>query len=752
MRRPLIAWAVLIGALAICAALVAWREQPPRPRPADAPLTEFSAERAWPVLVYLADTLGVRLPGTPAADRALDFLEARLRALPGLEVEIQDVTGFDRVAPNRINAYRTRNLVARRPGRVADAVLLSVHYDSPSSSVGAADDALGVAAVVELLRALSARGEELHNTIVVNINGAEEQGLLGAHGFLSHRWMRDVRVAVDLESAGPGGKAILFQTGPRESWLARAYARGVPHPYGTVLGQDIFQSGALGSATDFEVYRDAGIPGIDIALYRDGYAYHTNLDRPSRIDPGSLQHMGANALGLVRELASTDIRRHSSDRAVYYDLLGVGMITYGEAIATALGIGAILLAIIAVVLAVRADAASIGDVVLGGLATVLGSVGALALTPLFALTPWWIAGKLHGWYAHPWRGWLAYAAFAAAVMLGALWLTDLRRSMRERLLVRRAIGGLAGALAGVGILFTALMIVGAGSAYLLLWATFGGSVALLALTRSRTAARIPFAAAALLPAVILALQAASLTSEFGAIGGRMRLPVPYDAVLGAIAALVVVVVLTLPFGLMAGAGGRGRAALVSLAVGIAALAWTAASFPYTRDRPQRLVLVHADTVLTLQGSDFPGARFTWDRIATGDERQLAPDSIPAAMAPGAAPRTEIRPLRDSGGTRDVELRVFPDGAAAVSVLLPEGGVAGWPYGEPPSGSGRAVIRIVAPPDTGWVVPLRLGRDTVTATVVTSRPSTSPAAARLRARLPEWTDVYTIIQRRARITL
>ena len=737
----------------MCVALVAWRERPPRPRPADAPATEFSADRAWPVLSYLADTLGVRVAGTPSAERALAYLESRLRALPGFEVEVQDVTGHVRVGPTRVNAYRTRNLVARRAGRVADAVLVSVHYDSPSSSVGAADDALAVAAVIEMMRALAAAADTMRNTLVININGAEEQGLLGAHGFLSHRWMRDVRIAVDLESAGPGGKAILFQTGPGEGWLARAYARGAPHPYGTVLGQDIFQSGAIPSATDFEVYRDAGIPGIDIALYRDGYAYHTKLDRTNRIDPGSLQHMGANALGLVRELGSANLSRpRSSERAVYYDLLGFGMITYGERTAVVLAIVAIVLAIAALAIAVRFGAASVGDVVWGGLATTIGCVLAIAATPVFALTPWWIAGKLHGWYAHPWRGYLAYAAFATAVLLGVLWLTDLRRSMRDGSAARRASGGLAGALAGIVVLFAALTVIGAGSAYLLLWATFGGTVALLALTRTPTKARLPLAAAALLPAVLLSLQAASLTAEFATIGGRMRLGVPYDAVLAGIAALVVVVVLTLPFGLVASAGGRGRAALVSLGVGIAALAWTAASFPYTKERPQRLVLVHADTVLTLQGFDFPGARFTWSRIAQGGERKLAPDSMPAALAPGDAPRTEVRRVRDSGDTREVELRVFADGATTVSVQLPEGSVVGWPYGDPPGRSGRAVVRIVAPPDTGWVVPLRLGKEPVVATVVTSRPSDSPEAARIRGRLPAWTDVYTIIQRRARITL
>src|SRR5690606_11198090 len=107
-----------------------------------------------------------------------------------------------------------------------------------------------------------------------------------------------------LESAGNVGKAVLFQAGPGNAWLTARYAASVPHPYGTVLGQDIFQSGFIPSGTDFEVYaQDGGLRGLDIAFYRGGWAYHTALDQAAAVAPGSVQHMGANALALARALA-----------------------------------------------------------------------------------------------------------------------------------------------------------------------------------------------------------------------------------------------------------------------------------------------------------------------------------------------------------------------------------------------------------------------------------------------------------------
>src|SRR5215216_937581 len=168
-------WVALAAAVALAFALVAWANRLPTSRPDSTPSSDFSADRAWPTLSYLADTIGFRVTGTPGNARALAYLEARLRALPGLEVQVQDAIGT-RVDGSGVVRYRVRNLVARLPGRGRDAVLLSAHYDSPPESVGASDDGVGVAAIVEVARALAA-SPPLAHTVVFNVNDGEEQGL-----------------------------------------------------------------------------------------------------------------------------------------------------------------------------------------------------------------------------------------------------------------------------------------------------------------------------------------------------------------------------------------------------------------------------------------------------------------------------------------------------------------------------------------------------------------------------------------------
>ena len=50
--------------------------------------------------------------------------------------------------------------------------------------------------------------------------------------------------------------------GPEHPWLASIYGKHAPHPFGSVVGEEIFQSGIIPGDTDFRIYRDyGGLPG-----------------------------------------------------------------------------------------------------------------------------------------------------------------------------------------------------------------------------------------------------------------------------------------------------------------------------------------------------------------------------------------------------------------------------------------------------------------------------------------------------------
>lgn len=112
--------------------------------------------------------------------------------------------------------------------------------------------------MLEILRKLSRSATPPEHNIIFLFNGAEETPLKAAHGFITqHKWAKEVKVLVNLEAAGAGGKIILFQSGPGKPWLMKYYNK-VPHPFGQAAGEELFQSNVIPSGTDFRIFRDFG--------------------------------------------------------------------------------------------------------------------------------------------------------------------------------------------------------------------------------------------------------------------------------------------------------------------------------------------------------------------------------------------------------------------------------------------------------------------------------------------------------------
>ncbi len=775
MERFVTVWAGVLAVAAALMAMVVWREMPPRAAPISAPEPGFSAARAWPLLSYLADTLLYRVTGTPTADSAAHRLLAMLQDIPGVEATIQDVTGtVARGGGTRVVRYRTRNVLARIVGRDKESgsVLVSGHYDSPVESVGASDDAAATAVMVEMARAIAA-GPQLEHGVVFNINGAEEQGLLGAHGFLQHPWIKDVRAFVNLESAGPAGKAVLFQSGPGDAWLARAYARAAPYPYGTVMAQDIFQSGVIPSSTDFEVYTGGGgLHGLDIAFYRDGWKYHTQLDRTWYVQQGSLQHMGANALATVRALANGPLpgaREASPSAGVYFDVLGVTMISYDARWAPVLAIVLALLSGIAIALAYRAFSLQPFEVVVGTL-TQLGAA-ALAVAIPVGLA-WVVANPLDhpmGWFSRPRRAYFAYAPLAVAVMLV---LHAAFHRWRARPPVDRSeFRSVSVWIGGHGLLLLALLVMTVkelGSGYLLLWWLFPSAVGLIVMASTRGKRWVLASLVAFVPGATATLQVSNmLLAMFVPVAGRMPASGPFDPIIAAMIAGCTVLVMLLPISLAHRAKDLLIGSAIAGGVGLVALVTCSLTFPYALSRPQRLALVHdqigdsASIRITSPGFDSPQRAMegvTGARTLPATGYFPAADGVDAGPTGFSAPELVVlgqtRAPGNGSDVRSVDIRVAPSDAYAVIVRMPAARMAGWSLSDSVGTRARRdtvyVARFVSAPDTGWRFTLRIhGREPVPVEATAVRAVTTPAAHGVIVKLAPWADVHAVATNRRR---
>ncbi|KAG7383940.1 Endoplasmic reticulum metallopeptidase 1 [Phytophthora pseudosyringae] len=364
-------WLVLLGFLAFYASTFAvvtfWHTWLPQPNGLDAPPTEFSEARARVVLDQIM-SFGYRPVGTKANEELtpnylLEQIEEIRATKPvgvSVDVDVQRPSGafgldfiaqFQNIYANVTNILVKVSPPDASPEALNNSLMISSHYDAAIGGAAASDDGVNIAIMMELLRMLVLNPPK-HATLVFNFNGAEETIMQAAHGFITqHPWTDTIRAFINLEAAGAGGRELLFQTGSDE--LALAYAQGAKYPHASIIAQELFQSGIIPADTDYRIYRDFGfVAGMDFAYIANGYVYHTTLDDVSRIQPGAVQRLGENVVGVVDQLGGEPgrLKRVAENpqisRTFFSDVMGLTMVTASKETTFVLCGGVLLLAVI----------------------------------------------------------------------------------------------------------------------------------------------------------------------------------------------------------------------------------------------------------------------------------------------------------------------------------------------------------------------------------------------------------------------
>ncbi|KAK4883833.1 hypothetical protein RN001_000104 [Aquatica leii] len=380
---------------------------------------DFIGERAQMHLQSLTN-IGPRIAGTPENEiQAVEFLNNAISKIQKLahseqkiEVDLQTVSGsfhLDYKPHGAITAYNdVQNVVvklhSRSPSNVS--VLINAHFDSVPTSPGGSDDGINCAVMLEILQKLSQTSQPLHHNVIFLFNGAEETPLQASHGFITqHKWAKEVKVVVNLEAAGVGGKEILFQSGPKSPWLLKYYKK-VPRPNGQAAGEELFQSGLIPSDTDFRIFRDFGnTVGLDFAFNRNGYRYHTKYDEFDAIPSGSYQHVGDNTLALVRGLANaselTNLDEETPEPVVYFDFMTLFMISYSGSMIIVINV---IVLIVSIGVAVKA-LYGFGNVLSYTVWCVFVMLLAVVITGLYVLLQAVVIDALNysmSWYNNTW--------------------------------------------------------------------------------------------------------------------------------------------------------------------------------------------------------------------------------------------------------------------------------------------------------------------------------------------------------------
>lgn len=310
------------------AALLAWLGTiTPKPVPASAPAEVFSAERALRDITVIA-----REPhpvASPANAKVRDYLLARMTEL-GLSPTVQETDALSASPdyPQWLAGAHVQNLVGVLPGkdRAAPALVLMSHYDSVPGSPGAADDATGVAAILETVRALKAKGTPARDVIVLFTDG-EEWGLSGAEAWFGrHPLAKRTGLIINTEARGGGGRANMFETGADNGALIDRFKATAKGPISSALAVFLYEK--MPNDTDFSVPKRMGMSGLNFAFIGRQFDYHSPTSTVANLDPGSVQSMGEQVLAAASDLAFAPKLPGKAPSAVYSQTFGDHVLAY----------------------------------------------------------------------------------------------------------------------------------------------------------------------------------------------------------------------------------------------------------------------------------------------------------------------------------------------------------------------------------------------------------------------------------------
>ncbi len=638
----LIAALALLGALALKGAPIALSDPPAR-----AGAGEFDANRA---AARLARVLGDQRPH-PVDSDAGDAVRARLIAEMrgvGLAPRVTDDFACNSFPHNRnVACARVRNLVATIGPPGGRHLLLVAHYDSTFAGPGAADDGIGVAAMLEVAEAM--RGMRLARPVTFLINEGEEMGLLGARAFLE----RDpaaggVEWAVNLEARGVTGPAIMFETSRPNGRAIAWYDIAAARPVANSLSTDLYR--LIPNSTDVAVFEERPWTILNFAVIGNETRYHSAGDTLAALDRRSLRHMGDQALmAALAVAAGPDLPAGAGER-LYMDVPLLGLVVLPQML------GLVLLGILLLFFLIEAwRRRALGRPLLA-MALAFGGAAAVAFAGHVILH---LIRPGDYWRAFPLVTTSAVYASALAAAVAALLLVA---GTAERSRLRTAFWLFFVALGA------AICLVAPGAAIYFLLPPFAAAIGMARRWRFAWGERVAAVAAAILlfltlgPA--LALFETLMNDDpqwiFAPLGATLLLPalIELRPLLGA-----------LP-----------RVFVVAGAFDLAILGWLAAGLTpaYSDDRQQLFTIEYVwdesarsgRFAVNNDGAPVP-YEAAWARTEmpyTTRRRWAAPAPAVPVVAPAATLVAEVR----RGGARRLRLRLAANGAETIALIAPAG--------------------------------------------------------------------------------
>jgi carboxypeptidase Q len=210
------------------------------------------------------------------------------------------------------------NVVGDIPGgkKKNEVVLIGGHLDSWQGGTGAADNAVGSAVMMEVMRVLKKLDVKMDRTIRIGLWDAEEEGLLGSRAYVKEHYADPTTMKTTAEwdnfsayynvDNGSGKIRGVYLQGNE---AARPVMESLLAPFKDLGASTVTIRNTTG--TDHQSFDAVGLPGfqfIQDTLEYDTRTHHSNMDVYERVQRGDLMQMSAIVTSLVYHTANRDER------------------------------------------------------------------------------------------------------------------------------------------------------------------------------------------------------------------------------------------------------------------------------------------------------------------------------------------------------------------------------------------------------------------------------------------------------------
>ena len=385
-----------------------------------ASLTEFSTERALKHVKKIAQR--PHFVGSENHPEVKNYLVKELEKL-GLDVQIQQSA----ILSKWHNLVETENIIARIKGSNSKkSLLLLSHYDSAphTKSLGASDDANGLAVILEGIRTFLQQKQTHQNDIIILFSDAEEVGLNGAYAFVTeHPWAKEVGLVINFEARGSSGPSMMLaETEGGNAQLIKAFSdAGATYPVSNSLMYSIYKM--LPNDTDLTAFREkAAVPGFNFAFIDDHFDYHTVQDNYENFTPKCLEHQATYLMPLLTYFSNTDLTQLKSVNDEVYFSVPFGFIHYPYSLNLPLLLLAIVLFFVITIIGLGKHVLDFKEVI-RGFAPLFGS---LIISALLAFFGWKMIQSLYPAYqdilqGFPYNGHRYIVAFGFITLAVCFW-------------------------------------------------------------------------------------------------------------------------------------------------------------------------------------------------------------------------------------------------------------------------------------------------------------------------------------------